>query len=174
MSATGKSLIFFFFNDLAQNDRVCFSFIFKLQEALFSLFFVLFPLFLSAVPYYLRICKASPHASCLTPKRGYPSNASCLSWVIPPTPRHASCISRSKVRRSLTPTTAQSALQRILPFACKKQYTVVILIPRTSRFKSLKSFFESTQTSHQTHIKVSSSQSSYSKLIISDSFQPLG
>lgn len=67
---------------------------------------------------------------------------------------------RSKVRQSLTPTTAQSALQRILPFPCKKQYTVVILMPRTSPFKSLKSFFQSTETSYQRHTKVSSSQNS--------------
>ncbi|XP_068334934.1 zinc protease PQQL-like [Pyrus communis] len=61
---------------------------------------------------------------------------------------------RSKVRQSLTPTTAQSALQRILPFPCKKQYTVVILMPRTSPFKSLKSFFQSTESSYQRHTKI--------------------
>ncbi|KAM7509636.1 hypothetical protein LguiA_020089 [Lonicera macranthoides] len=46
---------------------------------------------------------------------------------------------RSKVRKTLTPLTAQSALQRIIPFPCKKQYTVVILMPQASRFKLLKS-----------------------------------
>ncbi|KAG5559244.1 hypothetical protein RHGRI_008965 [Rhododendron griersonianum] len=50
---------------------------------------------------------------------------------------------RSKVRNSLTPLTAQLALQRILPFPCKKQYTVVILMPWASRFKRLRSFIRS-------------------------------
>ncbi|CAA6666109.1 unnamed protein product [Spirodela intermedia] len=35
---------------------------------------------------------------------------------------------RTKVRESLTPATAQSALRRILPFPCKNQYTVVVLV----------------------------------------------
>lgn len=65
---------------------------------------------------------------------------------------------RSKVRQSLTPVTAQLALQKILPFPCKKQYTVVILMPRTSHFKSLRSFFQSTETSYGRHAKVSSIQ----------------
>lgn len=43
---------------------------------------------------------------------------------------------RLKVRQSLTPRTAQLALQSILPYPCKKQYTVVILMPRNSRFTS--------------------------------------
>jgi len=50
---------------------------------------------------------------------------------------------RSKVRKSLTPLTAQLALQRILPFPCKKQYTVVIMMPWASRFKRLRSFIRS-------------------------------
>ncbi|ONH97864.1 hypothetical protein PRUPE_7G214900 [Prunus persica] len=61
---------------------------------------------------------------------------------------------RSKVRQSLTPVTAQLALQKILPFPCKKQYTVVILMPRTSHFKSLRSFFQSTETSYGRHAKI--------------------
>ncbi|PQQ14742.1 zinc protease PQQL-like [Prunus yedoensis var. nudiflora] len=61
---------------------------------------------------------------------------------------------RSKVRQSLTPVTAQLALQKILPFPCKKQYTVVILMPRASHFKSLRSFFQSTETSYGRHAKI--------------------
>ncbi|XP_044463821.1 zinc protease PQQL-like isoform X1 [Mangifera indica] len=53
---------------------------------------------------------------------------------------------RLKVRTSLTSSTLQSALQRILPYPCKKQYTVVILMPQTSRFKLLGSVFQSTWT----------------------------
>ncbi|KAF7819724.1 zinc protease PQQL-like isoform X1 [Senna tora] len=60
---------------------------------------------------------------------------------------------RSTVRSSLTPSTAQLALQRILPFPCKKQYTVVILRPKTSPFKLLKSAFRSTQTSYSRDAK---------------------
>ncbi|CAI9259574.1 unnamed protein product [Lactuca saligna] len=47
--------------------------------------------------------------------------------------------SRIEVRKILTPVTAQQALQRTLPFPCKKQYTVVILMPQASRFERLKS-----------------------------------
>ncbi|XP_016651991.1 PREDICTED: zinc protease PQQL-like [Prunus mume] len=61
---------------------------------------------------------------------------------------------RSKVRQSLTPVTAQLALQKILPFPCKKKYTVVILMPRTSHFKSLRSFFQSTEISYGRHAKI--------------------
>ncbi|KAH6755599.1 Insulinase family protein [Perilla frutescens var. hirtella] len=50
---------------------------------------------------------------------------------------------RTRVRSTLTPLTAQSALQRIIPFPCKKQYTVVILMPQSSLFKKLKSFIGS-------------------------------
>ncbi|WOL03023.1 zinc protease PQQL-like [Canna indica] len=46
---------------------------------------------------------------------------------------------RSKVRKAITPSTMQLALQRILPFPCKKQYTVIILMPQISRLKLLKS-----------------------------------
>ncbi|KAK0571738.1 hypothetical protein LWI29_020838 [Acer saccharum] len=58
---------------------------------------------------------------------------------------------RSRVRESLTPLTLQSALQRVLPYPCKKQYTAVILMPQTqtSRFNLLRSFFQSTQTIFQ-------------------------
>ncbi|KVI12277.1 Metalloenzyme, LuxS/M16 peptidase-like protein [Cynara cardunculus var. scolymus] len=47
--------------------------------------------------------------------------------------------SRSDVRKTLTPVTAQLALQRIIPFPCKRQYTVVILMPQASRLRMLKS-----------------------------------
>ncbi|KAK9266627.1 hypothetical protein L1049_003579 [Liquidambar formosana] len=60
---------------------------------------------------------------------------------------------RSKVRNALTPVTAQSALQRILPFPCKKQYTVVILMPQI-RFKLLKSFFQYMQNSYGRDAKI--------------------
>ncbi|XP_057765310.1 zinc protease PQQL-like isoform X1 [Salvia miltiorrhiza] len=46
---------------------------------------------------------------------------------------------RTRVRSSLTPLTVQSALQRIIPCPCKKQYTVVILMPQLPRFKKFKS-----------------------------------
>ncbi|KAH9623003.1 hypothetical protein KSS87_020828 [Heliosperma pusillum] len=48
---------------------------------------------------------------------------------------------RLKVRQSLTPSTSKSALQRILPFPCKKKYTVVILMPQANRCQELKSFY---------------------------------
>ncbi|XP_078431997.1 insulinase (Peptidase family M16) protein [Wolffia australiana] len=44
---------------------------------------------------------------------------------------------RSKVRESLTPATAQAALQRILPFPCKNQYSVVVLLPQPSWLKAI-------------------------------------
>lgn len=62
---------------------------------------------------------------------------------------------RLKVRTSLTSSTLQSALQRILPYPCKKQYTVVILMPQTSRFKLLGSVFQSTWTINFRDPKVS-------------------
>ncbi|KAL9153344.1 hypothetical protein ABFS82_10G042100 [Erythranthe guttata] len=37
---------------------------------------------------------------------------------------------RNNVRNTLTPSTAQATLQRMLPFPCKEQYTVVILMPQ--------------------------------------------
>ncbi|KAK7852912.1 zinc protease pqql-like [Quercus suber] len=61
---------------------------------------------------------------------------------------------RSKVRISLTPETAKLALQRILPYPCKKQYTAVILMPQMSRFKLLKSFFRSIKTSYRRDAKI--------------------
>lgn len=64
---------------------------------------------------------------------------------------------RSKVRELLTPSTAQLALKRILPFPCKKQYTVVILMPQTSRVKLLTSLFKSTDNSYSRKAKVSHS-----------------
>lgn len=62
---------------------------------------------------------------------------------------------RSKVRSTLTPLTAQLALQRILPHPCTRQYTVVILMPQISRIKLLKSFFRSTRTGSHSDAKVS-------------------
>lgn len=62
---------------------------------------------------------------------------------------------RSSVRELLTPSTAQSALQRILPFPCKKQYTVVILMPRRSLVKLLTSLFQFTNKSHSRQAMVS-------------------
>ncbi|RVW38235.1 Zinc protease PQQL-like [Vitis vinifera] len=61
---------------------------------------------------------------------------------------------RSKVRELLTPSTAQLALKRILPFPCKKQYTVVILMPQTSRVKLLTSLFKSTDNSYSRKAKI--------------------
>ncbi|KAL2930027.1 Zinc protease PQQL-like [Bienertia sinuspersici] len=48
--------------------------------------------------------------------------------------------SRLKVRESLTPSASKSALQRILPFPCRKKYTAVILMPQASRYQLLKSY----------------------------------
>ncbi|XP_021276228.1 zinc protease PQQL-like isoform X2 [Herrania umbratica] len=59
---------------------------------------------------------------------------------------------RSRVRESLTPSTAQSALQRIMPYPCKNQYTVVILMPQASRFKLLRSLFQ--HTAHGSDAKI--------------------
>lgn len=42
----------------------------------------------------------------------------------------------------MTPSTVQLALQRILPFPCRKQYTAVILMPQPSRLKLLKSLLQ--------------------------------
>ncbi|KAL2501112.1 Insulinase (Peptidase family M16) protein [Forsythia ovata] len=61
---------------------------------------------------------------------------------------------RSKVRNSLTPVAAQSALKRILPFPCKQQYTVVILMPQASRFKSIKSFIRSVPIQYSRDAKI--------------------
>lgn len=44
-----------------------------------------------------------------------------------------------KVREALTPQTMQSALQRVIPFPCRNQYTVVILMPKASCWASVKS-----------------------------------
>ncbi|KAG6599499.1 Zinc protease PQQL-like protein, partial [Cucurbita argyrosperma subsp. sororia] len=61
---------------------------------------------------------------------------------------------RLNVRNSLTPLTAQLALQRILPFPCTKQYTAVILLPSSYRFKKLKSFFRLGLSSPATDAKI--------------------
>ncbi|XP_041006250.1 zinc protease PQQL-like isoform X1 [Juglans microcarpa x Juglans regia] len=61
---------------------------------------------------------------------------------------------RSKVRTLLTPVTVQLALQRILPYPCRKLFTLVILMPQTSRIKLLKSFFRPTQTTYHRDAKM--------------------
>ncbi|KAI4350751.1 hypothetical protein L6164_005172 [Bauhinia variegata] len=61
---------------------------------------------------------------------------------------------RSKVRSSLNPSTVQLAVQRVLPYPCKRQYTAVILMPKSSPFELLKSVFQSTQTSYSRDLKV--------------------
>ncbi|XP_062090970.1 zinc protease PQQL-like isoform X2 [Humulus lupulus] len=61
---------------------------------------------------------------------------------------------RSKVRKALTPSTAQLALQRILPFPCKKQYTAVILMPQKSRLRQITSFFQSQQATYGRDAKI--------------------
>lgn len=61
---------------------------------------------------------------------------------------------RSKVRSILTPLTAQLALQKLLPFPCKKQYTVVILMPQASRIKRLKSLMQSVPKSYSRDAKI--------------------
>ncbi|KAJ9183853.1 hypothetical protein P3X46_007659 [Hevea brasiliensis] len=48
----------------------------------------------------------------------------------------------------------QLTLQRILPYPCKKQYTAVVLMPQTSRFQLLRSFFKSTRTSYARDAKI--------------------
>ncbi|GKV11869.1 hypothetical protein SLEP1_g23087 [Rubroshorea leprosula] len=57
---------------------------------------------------------------------------------------------RTRLRESLTPLTAQMALQRILPYPCKNQYTVVILMP--CRFRLSRLF--SRRTSYSRDAKV--------------------
>uniref|UniRef100_A0A3B6FQC9 Uncharacterized protein n=1 Tax=Triticum aestivum TaxID=4565 RepID=A0A3B6FQC9_WHEAT len=44
---------------------------------------------------------------------------------------------RVKVREALTPQAMQMALRRVISFPCKKQYTVVILMPKSSCWNSL-------------------------------------
>ncbi|GAA0155968.1 metalloprotease [Lithospermum erythrorhizon] len=61
---------------------------------------------------------------------------------------------RSRVRKALSPLTAQNALQRILPFPCKQQYTVVILMPRASLLKRLKSVFKPSPQSYSRDVKI--------------------
>lgn len=61
---------------------------------------------------------------------------------------------RSKVRNILMPSTAQLALQRILPFPCKKQYTVVILMPQASRVERLKLLMQSVSKSYSRDAKI--------------------
>ncbi|KAJ4708591.1 zinc protease PQQL-like [Melia azedarach] len=74
---------------------------------------------------------------------------------------------RSKVRKSLQPLTLQLALQRILPYPCKKQYTVVILMPQASRFKLLRSLFQSNQTSYLRDAKILAAVAGFSILAFS-------
>ncbi|KDP33755.1 hypothetical protein JCGZ_07326 [Jatropha curcas] len=74
---------------------------------------------------------------------------------------------RSNVRQSLTTSTVQLTLQRILPYPCKKQYTSVILMPQTSRFQLLTSFFQSTQTSYARDAKIIASVAGLTVLALS-------
>lgn len=61
---------------------------------------------------------------------------------------------RTKVRKDLTPLTMQLALQRILPFPCKKQYTVVILMPQISHLSFLKSLILLSSDGFTRNVKV--------------------
>lgn len=61
---------------------------------------------------------------------------------------------RSKVRESLAPSTGKAALQRILPLPCKRQYTVVILLPQKSQFRILGRLVHSGWTNHLPEAKV--------------------
>ncbi|KAL5573042.1 hypothetical protein UlMin_022639 [Ulmus minor] len=61
---------------------------------------------------------------------------------------------RANVKNNLTPSTAQLALQRILPYPCKKQYTAVILMPQKSHLKLMTSFLRSPQITCSREAKV--------------------
>lgn len=61
---------------------------------------------------------------------------------------------RSAVKDSLTPSTMQSALQRILPYPCKKRYTVVILMPQESRLKFMYSLLNRTVNGFSSDYKI--------------------
>lgn len=77
-----------------------------------------------------------------------------LQVILSLSPIQAQDEGRNRVRESLAPSTAQMALQRILPFPCRKQYTVVILMPQLSRLKLLKSFLQSTSNKYGHNPKV--------------------
>ncbi|GAB2292506.1 hypothetical protein Dimus_026742 [Dionaea muscipula] len=62
---------------------------------------------------------------------------------------------RLQVRQSLSPTTSRYALQKIIPYPCKRKYTVVILMPRRSSYQLVKSFFQSTRKTYSGTAKVS-------------------
>ncbi|KAL7189349.1 hypothetical protein ACSBR1_039068 [Camellia fascicularis] len=74
---------------------------------------------------------------------------------------------RSKVRKTLTPSTAQLALRRILPFPCKKQYTVVILMPQRSCFKKLKLFIHSVPNRYSRDAKILAGMAGLTVLVLS-------
>ncbi|KAL5728894.1 hypothetical protein ACHQM5_001921 [Ranunculus cassubicifolius] len=61
---------------------------------------------------------------------------------------------RKDVRESLTASVAQCALQRVLPCPCTKQYTVVVLMPQTSRMKMVKSYCDATFERYSKQVKV--------------------
>lgn len=61
---------------------------------------------------------------------------------------------RIKVRDALTPQTMQSALQRVIPFPCRNQYTVVILMPKSSCWASVKSMLSWTSNGVSRDAKV--------------------
>lgn len=73
---------------------------------------------------------------------------------------------RSKVRKTLTPSTAQLALRRILPFPCKKQYTVVILMPQRSCFKKLKLFILSAPNRYSRDAKILAGMAGLTVLVL--------
>ncbi|KAI7988125.1 Zinc protease PQQL-like [Camellia lanceoleosa] len=74
---------------------------------------------------------------------------------------------RSKVRKTLTPLTAQLALRRILPFPCKKQYTVVILMPQRSCFKKFKLFIHSAPNRYSRDAKILAGMAGLTVLVLS-------
>ncbi|KAL5699599.1 hypothetical protein ACHQM5_030479 [Ranunculus cassubicifolius] len=61
---------------------------------------------------------------------------------------------RNKVRESLTPAVALSALRRILPLPCKKQYTAIVLVPLVTRLEMIKSFVETTIDRYSKEVKI--------------------
>ncbi|KAH9303201.1 hypothetical protein KI387_014784, partial [Taxus chinensis] len=61
---------------------------------------------------------------------------------------------RNTVRSSLTRSTAQVALHRILPSPCTKQYTVVVLMPKLPMLQRLKSFLFTSKNRSNTEEKV--------------------
>ncbi|XP_057813480.1 zinc protease PQQL-like isoform X2 [Cryptomeria japonica] len=61
---------------------------------------------------------------------------------------------RNTVRSSLTRSTTQQALQRILPSPCTKQYTVVVLMPKLPMLQRLKSSLFTSKDRSSIEVKV--------------------